>query len=261
MIGVLTFVIGLIIGSFLNVCIYRIPRNESIVYPASHCTECGYKLAWCDLIPLVSYLFLRGRCRSCGTKISLRYPLIELVTGIVFLLLFIKYGLTLAFLLYAVLMSVLIVVFFIDLDHMVILNKLVIFALVAAIIVALGNLFTPLTIYGDNKWWNPFLGALLGSGFLFVVAVLGSIVFKSDEAMGGGDIKLMLPIGLFLGWRLTILTLFLSVIIAGVVGIVLLALKITSRKSSIPFGPFIVIGCFISIMYGYHIINWYLGIY
>jgi len=261
MIEFLTFVIGLIVGSFLNVCIYRIPRNESIVYPASHCTECGHNLAWFDLIPLFSYFLLRARCRSCGTTISVRYPLVELLNGIVFLLLYIEHGLTPVFVIYLVLMSILIVVFCIDLDHMIIPNKLVLFASVAAVLTVIFNLLAPQAIYGDNKWWNPFLGALIGSGFLFLVAVLGSIIFKTDEAMGGGDIKLMLPIGLFLGWRLTILTLFMSVLIAGVVGIILLALKITSRKASIPFGPFIVISCFVSIMWGYNIINWYMGIY
>lgn len=261
MIGFLTFVVGLVIGSFLNVCIYRIPRNESIVYPASHCTECGYRLSWFDLIPLFSYIRLRGLCRSCGSAISLRYPLIELFTAIVFLMLYIKYGLTPVFMIYALVMSILIVVFFIDLEHMIIPNKLVMVAAIAGLTVALTNAFIPLNIYGDSRWWNPFLGALIGSGFLFMVAVLGALVFRSNEAMGGGDIKLMLPLGLFLGWRLTILTLFLSVLIAGGVGILLLALKITSRKSSIPFGPFIVIACFISIMWGYQIINWYWGIY
>lgn len=261
MLEFLTFIIGLIVGSFLNVCIYRIPRQQSIVYPASHCTECGYSLSWLELIPLFSYIGLRGRCRSCGSPISLRYPLIELLTAIVFLMLYIKYGLTLVFMIYAFLMSILIVVFFIDLEYMIIPNKLVMLAAIAALIVALANAFIPFYIYGDSRWWNPFLGALIGSGFLFMVAVLGALVFRSDEAMGGGDIKLMLPLGLFLGWRLTILTLFLSVLIAGIVGIILLALKVTSRKSSIPFGPFMVIGCFIAIMWGYQIINWYWGIY
>jgi len=261
MLEFLTFIIGLIVGSFLNVCIYRIPRELSIIYPASHCTECGYNLSWFDLIPLFSYMGLRGRCRSCGSPISLRYPLIELLTGIVFLMQYIMYGLTPAFMIYAFLMSILIVVFFIDLEHMIIPNKLVMLAAIAALVVALANAFVPLDIYGDTRWWNPFLGALLGSGFLLMVAVLGSLIFNSDEAMGGGDIKLMLPLGLLLGWRLTILTLFLSVLIAGGVGILLLALKITSRKSLIPFGPFIVIACFISIMWGYQIINWYWGIY
>lgn len=261
MLEFLTFVIGLMVGSFLNVCIYRIPRELSIVYPASHCTECGYNISWFDLIPFFSYIMLRGRCRSCGSPISLRYPFIELLTGIVFLMLFIKYGLTPAFIIYAFLMSILIVVFFIDLEHMIIPNKLVMLAASAALVVALANAFVPLDIYGDSRWWNPFLGALLGSGFLLMVAVLGSLIFRSDEAMGGGDIKLMLPLGLFLGWRLTVLSLFLSVLIAGIAGIILLAMKITSRKSSIPFGPFMVIGCFIAIMWGYQIINWYWGMY
>ena len=261
MLEALIFIVGLIIGSFLNVCIYRIPRKESIVYPASHCTECGQALAFFDLIPIFSYLILRGRCRSCGNRISGRYPLIELITGMVFLFLYIQYGLTIAFAAYIFLMSALIVVFFIDLDHMIIPDKLVLFILIGALLLVIYNIVSPLAIYGDTRWWNPLLGTAIGSGFLFLVAVIGSILFKTNEAMGGGDIKLLIPIGLFLGWRLTILTLFLAILVAGVSGILLIAAKITSRKASIPFGPFIVIGTFVAIMWGYNIIDWYIGMY
>lgn len=261
MIEALVFITGLIIGSFLNVCIYRIPRNESVVFPPSHCTQCGKALGFFDLIPVISYVFLRGHCRSCGTGISPRYPLVELLTAVVLLLLYMQYKLTVPFAGYAVLMSVLIAVFFIDLDFMIIPDKLVWFASIIGVCLVAYNLYYPMGVYGDHAWWNPLLGALIGSGSLFLVAVIGSLLFKTAEAMGGGDIKIMIPIGLFLGWRLTLLTLFMAVIIGGLVGLILLALKITSRKSSIPFGPFIVAAAYAAIMWGYPIINWYLGQY
>ncbi|MGE5392116.1 MAG: prepilin peptidase [Deltaproteobacteria bacterium] len=261
MIELLVTIIGLVIGSFLNVCIYRIPHGESIAFPPSHCTECGQRLAASDLIPVVSYVLLRGRCRYCKTNIPIRYPLVELLTGMVFLLLYIRYGLSLSFAFYAIMMATMIVVFFIDLDHLIIPDRLVVFASCLAGLTAIYNLFMPLTVYGDSIWWNPLLGALIGSGSLLIVAIIGSIIFRTDEAMGGGDIKLMIPIGLFLGWRLTIVTLFLAIIIAGLVGIFLLLLKKTSRGSSIPFGPFIVLATFIALMWGYQIIEWYLAIY
>jgi len=261
MLEALIFITGLLIGSFLNVCIYRIPQNMSIVFPPSHCLTCGRQLTITDLVPVFSYLFLRGRCRSCKARISARYPLVELLTAIVFLLLYKQYGLTIPFFAYSLMMAAMIVVFFIDLDHMIIPDKVVLCALVAGILMAIYNLFSPLQVYGDSNWWNPLLGALLGSGFLFMVALVGSVVFKTNEAMGGGDIKLMIPIGLFLGWRLTAVTLFMAIFIAGAVGIILLILKMTSRKSHIPFGPFIVMASFIAVMWGYQIIEWYLSIY
>lgn len=261
MIEILVTIIGLVIGSFLNVCIYRIPRNESIVFPSSHCPACGHDLTFPDLIPIISYIFLRGRCRSCSCRISARYPLVELLTGIIFLILYLRYGYSLTFMFSAIMMAAMIVVFFIDLDHLIIPNKMVIFASIIAGLMAVYNFFTPLAVYGDGGWWNPLLGALIGSGSLLLVALLGSLLFKTDEAMGGGDIKIMLPVGLFLGWRLTLLTLFLAIISAGLVGIILLALNKTSRKSSIPFGPFIVLAFLIASMWGYQIIHWYLGIY
>ena len=261
MIEILVTIIGLVIGSFLNVCIYRIPRKESIVFPSSHCPACGRQLTFFDLIPIVSYIFLLGRCRSCQAKISARYPLVELLTGIVFLFLYLKYGYSITFMFITIMMAVMIVVFFIDLDHLIIPDKLVIFASIIASLMVVYNFFTPLAVYGDSSWWNPLLGALIGSGSLLLVALLGSVLFKTDEAMGGGDIKLMFPVGLVLGWRLTLLTLFLAIMIAGLYGLILLALKKTSRKSSIPFGPFIVLAFLIASIWGYQIIYWYLGVY
>ena len=156
-------------------------------------------------------------------------------------------------------MSVMIAVFFIDLEHMIIPNGLVITGLVGGVGAGLYNAFVnPLEIYGDDKWWNPFLGAVIGFGVLLIVALLAHLVYGSEEAMGGGDIKIFAPIGLFLGWKMTLVTFFISVVLAGFIGFLLILLKIKDRKSGIPFGPFIVAGTFLTYLFGWDLLNWYL---
>lgn len=254
-------ILGLIIGSFINVCIYRIPSGKSIVSPPSACTGCGSKLKALDLVPVASYIFLKGRCRYCKAAISPRYPLIELLTSVVFLCLFIKFGLSIPFAAYAFLMSILIAVFFIDIDHRIIPDKLVLTAIIGGIALLVYNIFNPLIeIYGNDKWWNPVAGFFSGSGFLFLVALLGILIYKTDDAMGMGDVKLMAPIGLFLGWKLCLSSLFISIVLAGITGLFLILLKIKKRKDTIPFGPFIVIGTFITIMWGWDFLNIYIGL-
>lgn len=259
--SVIIFIFGLIIGSFLNVCIYRIPRDESIVAPPSHCPDCGTRLKPFDLIPLLSYLINRGKCRYCGLKISPRYFLVELLTGIVSVALVVKYGLTVDFVAFLFLTYILIVVFFIDLDHQIIPNELVIVGLIAGAILFVYNLFLPFQIYSDNSWWNPLLGLVVGSGFLLGVSLIGLAIYKGDDVMGMGDVKIFAPIGLFLGWRMTLLALFMSVVLGGMSSLMLILLGKANRKSMIPFGPFIVGAAFITIMWGWDILNWYLGTY
>lgn len=255
------FIFGLIIGSFLNVCIYRIPHGESIVSPPSHCPNCGTRLKPFDLIPLLSYLFCFGKCRYCHQKISPRYFLVESLTGIVSVVLFNKYSLTVSFVAFLFLTYILIVIFFIDLDHQIIPNELVIVGLIGGAILFFYNLFLPFQIYADNHWWNPLLGLVVGSGFLFVVSLIGSAIYKGDEVMGMGDVKLFAPIGLFLGWRMTLLALYISVLIGGSSSLMLIFLGKANRKSMIPFGPFIVIGVFVTIMWGWDIAHWYISKY
>lgn len=256
---ILTALVGLFIGSFLNVCIYRIPNEESIVMPPSHCMKCGNRLTMLDLVPVFSYLFLRGRCRHCGEKISPRYAIVEMLTSLVYVLLFHKYGLSVDFLAAAYLMSILIVVFFIDLDHMIIPNELVIAALAGGVPLFIYNIFRPLEIYQDNNWWNPLLGALLGFGSLYLIGIIGFIIYRNYDAMGGGDIKLFAPIGLFLGWKMTFMCLFISVIMAGVISMILLLLKKKDRKSTFAFGPFIVMGTLTTYLFGWELLNWYIS--
>src|SRR5665648_19164 len=258
---VIIFIFGLIIGSFLNVCIYRIPREESIVSPPSHCPNCNTRLKPFDLIPLLSFLMNRGKCRYCDQKIPPRYFIVELLTGIVSVALFYKYGLTVDLAAFLFLTYLLIAVFFIDLNHQIIPNELVIVALIGGAILFVYNLFLPFQIYADHSWWNPLLGLVSGSGFLFAVLLIGLAVYKGDEVMGMGDVKLFAPIGLFLGWRMTLLALFLSVILGGMLSLLLIVQGKANRKSMIPFGPFIVTGVFITVMWGWDILRWYLTTY
>lgn len=258
LISIIVFAAGTVIGSFLNVCISRLPQNESIVRPKSHCVSCGSGLRPFDMVPIISYIMLRGKCRYCGAGIPSRHALVETLTGLVFVSLFQKYSLNPEFILSAALISILIVVFFIDMDFMIIPDSLVISGMIVGTLQFVYNIFYPIRLYGDRNWWNPLVGAVEGSGFLFIAALIGLLIFKTDEAMGGGDIKILAPIGLFTGWKLTIVILFLSAFIAGIAGIFLIAVKRLNRRSAIPFGPFIVVSTYISVIWGWDIINWYI---
>lgn len=251
------FMLGLVIGSFVNVLIYRIPQKKSIVTQPSSCTSCGRRLTALDLVPVFSYIFLRGKCRHCGNRISPRYPLVELLTAAVFIILFAKYGLTVTFFAFAYLMMILIAVFFIDIDHRIIPNGLVLAAMAGGLLFFVYNLINPVPeVFGDEKWWTPLAGMLPGSGFLLLIAVLGSLIYRG-EAMGMGDVKLMAPIGLFLGWKLCITALVSSIMIGGIVSILLMLLGIKKRRDTVAFGPFIVIGAFTAVMWGWELVEWF----
>ncbi len=259
-IGVIVFLFGLTIGSFTNVLIYRIPLGKSIVFPPSACTSCGDRLTALDLVPVFSYIFLKGRCRHCGAPVSRRYPMVELLTALLFTVLYIKYGVTVPFIAFAFLMTLLVAVFFIDLDHRIIPDELVIAGIIGGVALFIYNCITPLpVIYGDSKWWTPIAGFFSGSLFLLLVAVIGLLIYKTGDAMGIGDVKLMAPIGIFLGWKLCLTGLLLAVILAGGVSFVLMITKKKKGKDAIPFGPFLVTGAFIAIIWGWDLINWYIG--
>jgi leader peptidase (prepilin peptidase) / N-methyltransferase len=252
-------VLGLCIGSFLNVLIYRLPRGESIIKPGSHCVKCGTGIKPQYLIPVISYLLLKGRCRYCGDRLSWRYPGVELLTAAVFAVLSMKYALQFEFFAYAFLMTILIAVLFIDLEHMIIPDELVIAGLAGGAAVIVYNLFSPMAIYGDTLWWNPLVGMFTGSGILLVVALIGMGIYRSDEAMGMGDVKIFAPIGIFLGWKMALLALLLAVLISGVTSLILILFRIRKLKSAIPFGPFIVIASFIVLVRGWELLTWYMG--
>lgn len=243
---VLIFTLGVMIGSFLNVCIYRIPQNQSIVSPPSHCLQCGKRLRPWDLVPVLSWLLLSGKCRYCASPISGRYALVELLTGLLFLLCFSIVGLSLELIKALIFASFLIVITFIDLDHQLILDKVLIWMAGAGVII---NLWIGFPMPGAL---NMLLAAAVGGGVLLLIAVL------TRGGMGGGDIKLMAVLGLWLGWAYILMVLLLSFIIGGIAGIVLIFFKVRGRKDFIPFGPFIAIAAFITLLFGLDIMFWYM---
>lgn len=246
-IAVFIFLFGLLIGSFLNVCIYRIPRGESIAFPPSHCTSCDHKLSPFDLVPVFSYIFLKGKCRYCGQKISARYPVVELLNAAAYLLCFLKFGLSVDFVKFALFLSVLIVVSNIDFDHSIIPLNVIIFASIAGIILNIIG-------YKFNAGLLDFLyGVLIGGGVILLIVVI-------TGGMGGGDIQLMAVAGLFLGFKSTIITLLLSFIIGGAAGALLILLKKKTRKDYIPFGPWISAAAAIAVFLGNSIVNWYISL-
>jgi leader peptidase (prepilin peptidase)/N-methyltransferase len=247
---ILIFVLGLVVGSFSNVCIYRIPRNESVIYPASHCPKCRSKIKPVDNIPLLSYILLKGRCRNCGSKISIQYPVVEFLTGLIYLIIYLIYGLSIQSLVYIILSSALIIIAFIDLQEQIIPDIISLPGIVVGLILSF--------LVPYISFINSALGALIGGGIILIIAWVGSIIFKK-EAMGGGDVKLTAMIGAFLGWRYTMISLFLGFFLGALIGIILIMTKIKKREDAIPFGPFIAMGSIITFLCGEKILLWYLG--
>jgi len=247
---ILIFILGLVVGSFSNVCIYRIPRNESIIYPASHCPKCGNNILPKDNVPLLSFILLKGRCRHCKNKISIRYPIVEFITGLIYLIIYLLYGLSVQTLIYIILSSALIIIAFIDLNEEIVPDVISLPGIVIGFIL---SIFVPYISFIDSA-----LGIVVGGGIILIIGLAGSVIFKK-EAMGGGDVKLAAMIGAFLGWRYIIISLFLGFFVGALAGIILITSKIKSREDAIPFGPFIVLGSFITLLWGEKIISWYLG--
>ncbi len=235
---------GLVIGSFLNVLIYRLPIDEPITYPPSHCPQCHTPLKPQDLIPVLSWIRLRGRCAYCGEPIALRYPLVEILTTVSFAVAWLSFGSILTAIKMAVLFALLIAIAFIDLDHQIIPDVLV-------LSIFLWGLFWQI-VMAPISWWQAAGGFLLGGGILFLTAVI------SRGGMGGGDIKLLAAAGFILGPVQTGIALFVSVLIGSVVGIVLIVKKIRKRKEYIPFGPFLALGIAVSVLWGQRLLSAYL---
>ncbi|HZH89551.1 MAG TPA: prepilin peptidase [Pyrinomonadaceae bacterium] len=262
--------IGALIGSFLNVVIHRVPREESIVFPNSRCPSCGTAIRAYDNIPILSFLILRGRCRACGVSISPRYPAIEALTAILFGLVFLHDGLTLALPFDLVFVAALVSLIFIDAEHMILPDVITlpgfVFALVARALVP--NLYG-LAFLSDGMlegWpdWTVSLagalfGAAIGGGSLWFMGWLWERL-RGVEAMGFGDVKMLFMVGAFLGWPLTILTIFLGVLSGSVVGVALmLRQRERDMQMLLPFGIFLGIGAIASLLVGRQIIGWYLG--
>ncbi|HHV72547.1 MAG TPA: prepilin peptidase [Clostridia bacterium] len=241
---IFVFIIGFILGSFFNVCIYRISRKQSIIFLSPYCPECNYKIPSYDLIPVINYFFLRGRCRNCKDKNFFQYLLVKLISGFLYVVMFNKFGLEKELIVFLFLMSLLIIISFIDLYFKIIPNSLVLLG---------GIVGVPLSLWRGLTIQEIVLGSLVG--FLIML----SIALVSKGGMGGGDVKLVGMLGLYLGWRLILITLFLSFLVGAVGGIILIMLKIKDRKDYIPFGPFIAFGAMLAVLFGFDLMNWYLN--
>jgi leader peptidase (prepilin peptidase) / N-methyltransferase len=239
---------GAVIGSFLNVCIYRLPRVESIVWPGSHCPACAASIAWYDNIPVISYLWLRGRCRNCHVPISMRYPVVEAMNAAGYAIILGTFGLTWTAVLYGILFSALLVVGGTDLTHKIIPNVVT----VPGIALGLLGAATVLPVGPVNA----VLGVLVGGGILWALAWASPYLF-GREGMGGGDIKLMAMIGAFLGWKPALLTIMIGSLTGSVIGIGLIALRFMKRDEYIPFGPFLVFGALVSLFFAEPLVDWY----
>lgn len=244
----LTAGLALCVGSFLNVCIYRLPRGGSLLAPPSRCTKCGKRLAWFDNIPLVSWLVLRARCRQCGEPISVQYPSVELVTALlaVLVVLVTPPGLLLASRL--VFTALLIVLFVIDLELQLLPNNITLPGIAA------GFLFSFIVPPGPMA---SFAGILLGAGVLYGIAA-AYYFLRREEGMGMGDVKMLAMIGAFLGWRAVLLTLVLSSFAGAVVGLALMSSKREGLKYALPFGTFLALAAFVAMLAGDAIMSWYL---
>jgi leader peptidase (prepilin peptidase)/N-methyltransferase len=255
---IIVFIFGSIVGSFLNVCIYRLPKGKSVIFPGSHCPNCNAAICWYDNIPILSYIFLSGRARCCRIKISFRYLIVEILTASVFLVLFSVFGITPKFFAYAVMVSGLTVATFVDFEIQEIPDEVSIGGLVVGLMLAVAfpSILNEATRL--NGFLNSFLGALAGGGMIYAMGMLGEFAFKR-EAMGGGDVKLLAMIGAFTGWKLVVLIFFLAPVFGSVVGIVL---KVRHGKDVIPYGPYLSLAAVVSIFFGEKILKILLyGIY
>jgi leader peptidase (prepilin peptidase)/N-methyltransferase len=246
LLNIFSFVFGAVVGSFLNVCIYRIPAGSSVATPSSHCPRCKSPIRFYDNIPIFSYLVLGGRCRACNEKIPFIYPAVEALTALISLSLFLKYGPSLQYLITFLFTSALIVITFIDLEHQIIpdvisLPGIPLFAIAAVLVM-------------DITVVESLIGVLIGGGVLFAIA-FGYELITKREGMGGGDIKLLAMIGGFFGWKSLIFILLVSSFVGAIIGISVILFKGQDMKYALPFGPFLSIAAVAYIFWGTHFLN------
>ncbi|MBM3243356.1 MAG: prepilin peptidase [Candidatus Omnitrophica bacterium] len=260
---IIIFILGSILGSFLNVCIHRMPKGESVVWPRSHCPKCKKRIPAYDNIPFISFILLKGKCRLCKERISLRYPLVELLTATVFLILFMRYGLSYDLFFYIVLVSALIVATFIDIPHRIIPDEITIGGMVVGFILSVvrGVNLGPWE-FSFKPALNSFLGIIAGGGIIYLTGWLFDLIYfrilkkppiqGETESMGGGDVKLLAMIGAFLGWQRALMTFFLAPFFGAAIGIYFLIKK---KDHTIPYGPFLSLAALISIFWSDKIIR------
>ena len=246
---IFVFVFGLCVGSFLNVCIHRIPESKSIVSPGSMCPRCGQTIRFYDNIPLLSYLLLRGRCRNCRTSISIRYPLVELLSGALAVSVVLKYGLTPEAAAVYGFIAVLTVITFIDIDHRIIPDVISLPGIAAFFLAA--------RLVPSVTWKDSLIGILAGGGSLLLVAWIYHLVTRK-EGMGGGDIKLLAMIGAMVGWKGVLFTIFVSSATGTVIGLIVMLVQRRNLKLAVPFGPFLAFGAVAYLFVGPQVIQWYL---
>lgn len=240
-------------GSFLNVCIYRLPREESVIWPGSKCPHCSKLIRWFDNIPILSFFLLRGRCRDCRGEISIRYVMVETLMGMVFVWVWFFFGWTAEGTVALLLFPALLVASLVDLEHQIIPDEVSLGGLLAGFI--LSAVFP--RIHQETVWWRGFIqalmGAALGGGMIYVTGVIGDFIFKK-ESMGGGDVKLLAMLGAFLGWEKTIFIFLLAPILALPLG---LFMKFVRNVHVIPYGPFLALAGWIAFLWGDEIMRWY----
>jgi leader peptidase (prepilin peptidase)/N-methyltransferase len=244
-------ILGLAVGSFLNVCIHRLPSKSSIVQPPSSCPKCGYRLRWIDNVPVASYAMLGGRCRQCKAPISIRYPIVELLTMAMFVLHYVVFGLDIILVPRLLFACALIVLFAIDLEHHLLPNVITLPGIVVGL--AFSAMLPP-------GLFDALIGVLVGGGILWLIGE-AYYRYSGQEGMGGGDVKMLAMIGAFLGWKLVILTLVLSSLLGSIIGLAVIAARRGGMKHALPYGTFLSLAALFSSLYGSRIVDWYVGLY
>jgi leader peptidase (prepilin peptidase)/N-methyltransferase len=241
--------VGFAVGSFLNVVIHRLPRKQSVVSPGSRCADCGATLRWYDNIPVLSYIALGARCRNCRTRISVRYPLVEIATVAVFVAHYFVFGWTPLLAVRLVFAAAMVALFAIDLEHQLLPDAITLPGIATGLA---ASLFLP------PGFVDALIGLLAGGGFLWLV---GEAYYRyaGQEGMGGGDVKMLAMIGAFLGWKSTLLTLVLSSLLGSIIGLTIVALRLGGLKSALPFGTFLALAALVASAWGERILAWYVG--
>ncbi len=251
----LIFIIGAMLGSFFNVCIYRLPRGEGLLFPGSHCPVCNTPIKPWENIPILSYILLRGKCSQCKGKISGRYILVEFICGLLYLGLYLRFGLGVDFFYFLFFVSVLVIITFTDLEHFLILDKVTYPSMIIGLIAC----------YLTKKdLINSILGLLVGAGIIYLIVIISAIILKminhpcKDEGgMGLGDVKLAGVMGVFLGWKFVLVAMFSSCLFGSIVGMALILSGLKKRTDYIPFGPYLAIGSLVTVLWGEKILDWY----